>query len=328
MNYRGITTITGESGAGKTSLMLSCGVNPNQIVFVDDDVKSAAVVDQLAAEGVSFATYLNLATLPPDAGEDVAHEMFLESTGIGKDWNGKAPAGATVCVIDNYARLQSTFKPFLDKNIDRFNRVWSQKGDIRGSQMWIASQEYEKFILGCLKDRYEAVFISVHLKDQNINGVKTGNQVPELKKILLRVSNMTLWLLRGVSDGVPDALVLKRPQKYLFSKKAGLVPVNVLPLKIKHCDWETLNKYWERPVGASPSADEIPSKEELQLISGTISDRDKELILKTIDYQERLNEEKEATALQEAIDSLGDMPKLKKKVALKDLGFNVKLSDL
>ena len=56
----GLVHVTGEPDTGKTTFALSCGFQPSEIAFFDDDLKTQSIANQLKEAGTPLGYYANL----------------------------------------------------------------------------------------------------------------------------------------------------------------------------------------------------------------------------------------------------------------------------
>jgi len=261
----GLIHLTGEPDTGKTTFALTSGAAPSEIAFFDDDLKTQAIADALAADGTPFGAYYNLTKLSIGMREIDFHNLVIGLIdGLPKD-------KFKVLIFDTWSRFEATMQPVVAKNPTKFRETYSSMGSIKGAEQWKASFDYEASIFDKLMAIAPLVIIVTHLKDQTIGSVKTGAQIPDVKKPIIEKSRMRLWLRHNPNSAAPIGLVLKRLSKMTLNG-GGLRAVNVLPRKLNPCTWEKLLGYWNEPLDQrAPSADETPNEFELSILDGALT---------------------------------------------------------
>lgn len=276
---KGIIHVTGEHDAGKTTLAMSCGVQPKDMAFIDDDVKTGAIVDELKEQGHKFGIYRNLRAEGRGMTEIALHTHCL---GIIDDIESRAPFKAIVW--DTWSRFEETFHPWVDKHPGKFRETWSPMGAIKGAQRWISSFDYEAEVLDRLRGLADMVFVVTHLKKHRLGGKETGKMIPRCKRPMTEVSQLRIWLRHNPDGPEPIGLVLKRIAKRTVTDE-GIMPVSVLPRRIVPCTWAEITRYWNEPVGNRElEAHEIPSKYELSILDGTLTE-DQKMIFKLAEVE-------------------------------------------
>ncbi|MCE5207351.1 MAG: hypothetical protein LLG42_03465, partial [Chloroflexi bacterium] len=137
----GLIHVTGEPDTGKTTFALSCGFKPSEIAFLDDDLKTQSIADQLTAGGTPLGAYINLTKKSLDMREIEFHDLVMDE--IEKLGTGKFKA----LVFDTWTRFENTFHPVVQKDPMKFKQFYSPKGDIKGAEMWKASFDYEAIVI-------------------------------------------------------------------------------------------------------------------------------------------------------------------------------------
>lgn len=268
----GLVHVTGEPDTGKTTFALECGFAPEEICFFDDDLKTAALAEELKSAGRPFGAYYNLTKLSLGMRETQYHDMVMSLVEV-------LPAGKFKALIfDTWTRFESTFHPIVVKNPARFREFYSPMGTIKGAEQWKASFDYEAVVLDKLAAVAPLVIVITHLKDQSIGAVKTGAQIPDVKKPIIEKSRMRLWLRHNPDGAAPIGLVLKRLSKVTLNG-GGIKPVNVLPRKLKPCTWENILSYWEQPLGErAPNDAETPNAFEFSILDGALTEDQKDAL--------------------------------------------------
>ncbi len=268
----GIVHITGEPDTGKTTFALTTGASPAEIAFFDDDLKTQSIADALAAAGTPLGAYHNLTKMSLGMREIEFHNLVIKLI-------DELPRGQfKVLVFDTWSRFEATMQPVVAKNPTRFKEVYSTMGAIKGAEQWKASFDYETAIFDKLLAVAPLVIIVTHLKDQSIGAVKTGKEVPDVKKPVIEKSRLRLWLRHNPDGPAPIGLVLKRLSK-IGLNGGGLKAVNVLPRKLNPCTWAKLLEYWDAPLDErQPDPGEQPNAFELSILDGALTEDQKDAL--------------------------------------------------
>lgn len=270
MLIKGIIHITGEPDSGKTTAALECGAKPEDIWFLDSDVKGRATVQQLLDSGIRFGRYDDLVALRRGRRELEFHEACLRLL------DGVKPGAFQVIVWDTWSEFAKTCHDWVVAHPQQFRQNWAAMGQVKGAQQWLEARRYEAELLHRLAELAEAVVVVTHLKDHLLNGIRTGKKVPDSSIALERVATLRLWLRRNPSSPVPVALVLKRIDRKIVTPE-GIRTVAVLPPRLapapgERSIWDTIRRYWSNPVGDRPlRPEELPDEWEFSIISGTLT---------------------------------------------------------
>jgi len=269
----GVLHITGEHDTGKTTMALECGAQPSRICAFDDDMKGQATVDDLVQAGFDFGAYHDLTQV--DRGKTLLefHDACLDLI------NAIKPGQFDVIIWDTWTRFANTCRMVVKANPGRFRGAegWAASGRIKGAEMNKEGTLYEAQIIDQLTHLAPTVILVTHLKDQYLNNVNTGKEIPAHGRTLSRVSRMRVWLRQNPSGRpVPIALFLKRFDKKIVTED-GLRTVCVVPRKITPLDsersvWDAIWRYWENPVGdRPPTPEETPNEFELSILDGILT---------------------------------------------------------
>jgi len=154
---------------------------------------------------------------------------------------------------------------------------------VMGAQRWKDAYEYEASVISLLAQKAKCVFLITHLKDHNIEGVKTGKQIPDSSKTLNKVCNFRVWLKHNSQHSyLPTMLVLKRLSEVVVTKQ-GIKPINILPRRVQpYADeqslWDAILRYKADPfMGREPRPDEVPNRHELAILDGLLTPDQREI---------------------------------------------------
>lgn len=297
----GIVHVTGEPDTGKTTFALECGYSPEQIVFIDADVKGRVAVQQLMAAGVKFGQYYDMVTLTKGLKEIQIYETYM------KIFNSFVPGQYKAIVIDPFTQFESSIFPVVMKNPRNFRDNYSPMGVIKTSEMWQASFAHESEVLARLTECFEMVILTSHLKSYYVGNKRVdGKFVPDCKAIVTKQAFFRLWLRRNPESAVPVALVLKRlSRKGVVNGKIrtdNVLPPKLVPRSDEVSLWDVIERYWNSPFGnAKPGPKETPDEYELSILEGTLT-ADQRIALK-IALQET---EEDSIVIEAAKESIGD----------------------
>lgn len=296
---KGMVVAIANYGVGKTEFALGCGYQPKEIAFINDDVKTTGLEDQ-------FDKYVNLVEATGKMKVLDFHKYCLDLID-GLD-NYK-------CIIwDTWTQFQATFPAYVKTNPNEFRepKQYSPMGAMRVGEQYQDAYRYEGMILSYLKSKCDLLIITFHLKQHYENNVAVPDKYrPGHDKGIEKYADLRIWLTPNPDNQVPVGLVLKNISKRQVTK-SGIKVQQVLPLRIPTCNWETILKYWESPIGdREPAPDEKPSPFELSLIEGTLTPEDKrmyEVSIGLVKEQKVANEQKQTQAIREYLASLDGLP--------------------
>lgn len=311
--FEGLVVASGEDDSGKTTFCTECGPLPEQIAFINDDLKGKDIKAQIEAGSHKFGFYIDLIHETSGMLEIKFHEFCVKMIDAIPDDTYEA------IIWDTWSRFETTFHPYVLANQKKFRETWSAKGDIHGAQIWQSSFEYESLIIDKLLHKCKTLLLTTHLKDQNINGKKTGLQIPDNKKPLVQKAQMRIFLRHNPDSEKPIGLVLKRIARVEVNEEEGLHTIAILPRRINPCTWKKIRWYWHNPVADRKLEDsEKPNEYELALLDGTLT-ADMKMILKL----EPVFEEEEETPIV-STNPETDPDKITEVKQLKEHGKNLK----
>lgn len=272
--FSGIVNVCGESDVGKTTFALESGAMPDRILFIDDDVKGQAIANDMARAGTPFGKYVNLVDETNGMKETDFHKYCIDMI------NAIEPGKYDVIIWDTFSRFEKSFHPWVLTHQGQFRERWSPSGIIHGSEIWIAAQQYESQVLDMLQSKVPLVIITSHMKDENINGIKTGKRIPDCMKPVVIKSTLRI-MFRHSDNGspIPTGLVLKRIGKRIVTD-SGIETTSVLPRKVENLNWAKMRELWENPVGnRPPMPNEMPNEFEMSLLDSSILTSDQRLVM-------------------------------------------------
>lgn len=321
--FSGIVNVCGESDVGKTTFALESGAMPDRILFIDDDVKGQAIANDMARAGTPFGKYVNLVDETNGMKETDFHAYCIDMI------NKIEPGRYDVIIWDTFSRFEKSFHPWVLTHQGQFRERWSPSGVIHGSEIWIAAQQYESQVLDMLQSKVPLVIITSHMKDENVNGIRTGKRIPDCMKPVIIKSTLRI-MFRHSDNGspVPTGLVLKRIGKRTVTEN-GIQTISVLPRKVENLNWAKMRELWENPMGnRTPLPGEMPNEFEMSLLDSSVLTDDQRLVMQLSlrGANNDINDEEDGTALMKAdMQSMKDSGKSYAEIAE---AYNVSVKDV
>lgn len=269
----GLVHVMGEPDTGKTTFALTTGYPIDEVAFIDDDIKGQTIAQSITSQNKKFALYRNLVKESAGMRETEMHELGLR---IIEELEKRKPS---VVVWDTWTRFENTLQPCVARNPQAFRESYSPRGTIKGAEIWKASFDYETQLIDRLLNCAQMVILTTHLKEQSINEVRTGKEIPDAKKPLIQKSSFRIWLRHNPDSPAPIGLVLKRLSKVQVNADGEMEVVSVLPRRIAPGTWKNIKRYWDEPVGDRPlTNDEKPNEFELSILDGVLTADQKDVL--------------------------------------------------
>lgn len=272
--FSGIVNVCGESDVGKTTFALESGAMPDRILFIDDDVKGQAIANDMERAGTPFGKYVNLVDETSGMKETEFHQYCIDMI------NAIEPGRFDVIIWDTFTRFEKSFHPWVLTHQNQFRERWSPSGVIHGSEIWITAQQYEATVLDILQTKAPLVIVTSHMKDENLNGIRTGKRIPDCMKPVIIKSTLRI-MFRHSDNGspIPTGLVLKRIGKRSVTEN-GIETISVLPRKVPNLNWAKMREFWNNPVGNRPlQVEEMPNEFEMSLLDSSVLTDDQRLVM-------------------------------------------------
>lgn len=312
----GVIHGTGEHDVGKTTFALECGARPSRIAIIDDDGKCWATAEQVARDVEPFGLYIHLKKETKGMPQLKVFDRCME---IVSDLEAKKGEFDAI-IWDTWSRFASTMKAHVRKNPSKFREPqdWAAQGNIKGPQQWKEAQEMEAEIIARLNDIAPVVFLITHLKDQYAGSRKTGKQIPDASRTIVKVPRFRIWLRRNPSGSrVPIGLVLKRIDEKVFVEGEGLRTICVLPERLEPQEgdksvWDVIRRYIGDPVGNRELlSHEVPNEFERSLIEGTLTEDQKKawMLMLAAGAEDDINEMLVSDEVMDAAQYIADMRK-------------------
>lgn len=298
----GLYHLTGEPDSGKTTLALTCGIPLSEMLFLDNDIKTQRIADNLSKAKHGFGKYVNLPremrarnlTRPIDF-----FDMVMEI--LEKEKNQHR------CIIfDEWTRIEDGIRAKSMSLMSKISPLTENQIRAMTQVTWVYTHQYYAQILDTLMGYAPTVFIITHIREKYVNNKKTGIFETRGQRPLLEKANMRLWLRHNadpVDGGAPIGLVLKRISSFSVDEKGHYTPINVLPLRIKPCTWEKIDWYFEHPMGnRAPEKWEIPDEYEQSVLHGILTADQKHALELAIFESKRELEENTAVMQEIGLD--------------------------
>lgn len=322
-----IYCVTGPKGSGKSTAVARFP-RPSELhrmVIVDTEDSMSNILENNAKMGVEFGSYIRMY----DRLSKGARGSILESMAQGKlPWVDEAVKASALISFYQYfmdevssvlKKGDKDGKPFRFLGIDTIEpleagvRAYTEHN--RRKAGWSGQWAYGKPEVEGVRPILEGIFegisqlgieyiiIASHLKPvwegegdkvrKVINKVKVGGRIV----VWSRISSQMWWLMSGVGnpDGAPAALRLKARYGHEEIDKANdeWIGREMLPPRIPHFTWKDVRHYQEHGWNpASPQPGELPTKEEMRMMSEFLTDE--QLKLMVIGAQVNLLEKQQA----------------------------------
>lgn len=268
----GIIEVSGEHDTGKTSFALEA-YNPEETVFVDDDIKGTSTVQDLLETGVRFLQYIPLTEMYSGKLESQKYKIAM---GI----IDAIPKEAKCIIWDTWTATARTFFNHVYTNQSSFRTSWSPMGKMKSGELWQETALHEATVLNRMFDNRRLVIIVNHLKDHFVENVRTGKQIPASSRTFDRVCRARFWLRHNPVSPIPIALVLKRTdEKYLENGRLRtrcVLPRKITPMPGDKSLWDAIERYYANPIDQrAPLETETPDEYELSILDGELTEEQK-----------------------------------------------------
>lgn len=260
--WPGIFLWTGEHATGKTTACLECGADPENIIFIDADVKGNKTVKNMIKIGRPFGKYINLAEMINN--KDRLWQAYDSIWKILDD----IPPNIEVVVIDPETEIYQVFRDYVRQCPEEFDdkKAWTKS---RGSgfiffegKISRHAREAEQEFFNKLAQKVQAVHITAHLKNKYDGGAVIG-KIPAVTKMIDRIASMICWLQFNKDSTTPIMLFVKPygEKTYVASKgirTQNITPRKAIPLEGEESVWDILRRYQKEPAHNRPP---LPSEE-------------------------------------------------------------------
>jgi hypothetical protein len=282
------------------------GVRPEDIIFFDDDLKTRAVATSFSRKGTPFWAYHDLVTEFKESGRTKPIDFYRMVMARVDEYHteileGRKPQPKAV-IFDNWSRMETAIRAYSESIMSNISDLTPGQQKSMSQLTWTYTYEEYARVLGEIMKLAPMTFLTTHVKEKFMHpGVlESRGQRPIIEKSTFRV-----WLRHNPASPVPIGLVLKRIQR-MEATVNGIEPVNVLPRKITPCNWATIYRYFDDPIGdRKPAEHEMPNEFELSILDGALTPDQKNALRVYADQVQsekdaQLEEEKEAQDMAEA----------------------------
>lgn len=284
----GIIHVTGEPDTGKTTFAITVpGVQPGDIIFIDDDVKTRSVAKKFEQSGVKFGYYVDLKERcvkekimkPVEFFNLVDHTILPEA----ETAMAKAKSVPKVLVWDNWSpRMEEAIRAKFLTEIEKRTDLSFAQAKSMSMLTWTPNYEFYSQFLDRLLLIAPMVFVITHVKDKYLGMQKTGQLEARGQRPLVERPSFRVWIRHNADPadgGAPIGLVLKRISSYVVTTERGIQAVNVLPRRVKPLTWEKIAEYMHTPIGTRKlSVDENLTDFERSILDGELTPDQKDAI--------------------------------------------------
>jgi len=303
---RQLYVATGPFGVGKTTWAFEATLPADleKVYWIDPEGSANNIKDQLKEMGKQFGRYVDFSERFKDklpSGVDL-----LDAINKGNlPWADKQK-GAALVEFYEYV-LEDITKNLTPGKYQTFVFDPGEKLEA-GMAAWAAANPnvvgvrenagYGRFWSQGVYPLYESLFdaiwsrgvdliiLTFHLKTPWENGRPVMNKVVMSgKKILKPKSQLMVWLVNEPNNprGAPAGLVLKeRLGRLSIGDDGEWDTQRTIPRRIPECTWRQIRKYLRGDLPcdlANPAPGEVPSRDELEMISPLLTNKQMELML-------------------------------------------------
>ncbi len=262
---KGLVAVISNYGVGKTTFALECGYHPEDIVFINDDVKETGFEDD-------FQLYIDLVSISKK-------KKLLDLHNYCLDLISRLPK-TKVIIWDTWTNFQNTFSVYVKAHPNEFRNPneWSAMGKMKAGEIYQEAWRFEGAVLSELKQKCDMLILTFHLKQVYIENQPVPDRwKPGHDRAIEKYSDLRIWLTPNPDSQVPVGLVMKNVAKrHIVDNR--ITTDQILPKRLALANWEHVIKYWNNPIGDRKALEnERPNAFELSLIEGTLTPEDKRL---------------------------------------------------
>ncbi len=261
----GLAVLISDYGVGKTTFALSCGYQPGEITFINDDSKTPPSFGK-GDDNRGYKQYVDVLANTEEMNLLSFHSYcrsLIDNIVF-----------SPVIIWDTWTRFEKSFISVVKDDPGKFRspKQYSAQGKIKNAEMYQDAYVLEGQVIAKLKAKCHLLIITFHLKNSYLENVQVpGKQEPGHNKAISKYADLRLWLIANPSNQVPIGLVLKNLAKYDKGKN-GIEPVQVLPRRMPLCNWQSIQGYWNNPIGGrQPNEHEMPNQFELSMIENYLT---------------------------------------------------------
>lgn len=300
-NLRGIISISGEIGSGKTGMALGFpGVRPEEMVMFNFDVKEVNI------PGLRVYSFL---------GEQYGGTELDMATSVHKALKEIEGGNVKVLILDAFEHFSGSLFTWVDKYQAEMRAKWFGTGTWKNKQVLGHAKVYESALLENLQKHVQVIFVINHMDYFYENDVQSSRKVPKISKAVAKISLSQFVLVHNhrISHPAPAVLVTKQLPWRMYNEETGRIEsLNVLPERLDaRClpdwqersyisVWDMVEHYIENPVlNREPESYEIPDEEERGLLTDTMTPQEKEALRVATEHLKMVNHQKMIDAVRE-----------------------------
>lgn len=234
---------TGEYGSGKTVFGLTICPGPKTLVY--DNEGSSLSYRSLGFEHVDMSS--ELLKKHPSGFKAIDRWEWWRADILARGQSGKY----RVAVIDPASELEDGLADYVMRNLGKYDLTLDQAQKSKGL-FWGAVKREWKLTLDMLRNYFETIYLTVHLRSEFVGNKPSGKKEPKGKETLWELASLFLWFdKKGEKPPVPGANVEKsRLTKWVFNESNGeMEPVAILPDRLPVATPRAVRDYIGSPVG-------------------------------------------------------------------------------
>ena len=208
-------------------------------------------------------------------------------------------------VFDGFSRMESAIRDYSLSIMTKISPLTPGQIKKMTQLTWPYTYQIYDEVLDFMMSIAPLVFIVTHIRPQYVGNHKTGMLEPRGQRPLAEKASLRVWTRHNPDSPAPIGLVFKRIVSMRFVDGEGIVPVNVLPRRIKPCTWKKIKEYCKDPIGdRQPTPDEVPNEFELSILDGTLTEDQKDALkIARLAAEQDANEEKALEAMMTTDDT-------------------------
>ena len=109
--WKGLGVFTGEQDSGKSTVLLSTGALPSETIFIDWDLKTQPVADDMAAKDTPFGAFINVIEVIAKKDKKTPLDQWY----MINEWLDKTATRVTkpqVICFDNFTPFESAIRAY------------------------------------------------------------------------------------------------------------------------------------------------------------------------------------------------------------------------
>ncbi len=312
-HLRGIISISGEIGSGKTAMALGLpGVRPEEMVLFNFDVKEVNI------PGLKVHSFL---------GEQYGGTELDMATSVHKAFQEIEKGNTKVLILDAFEHFSGSLFTWVDKYQAQMRAKWFGTGTWKNKQVLGHAKIYESALLENLQKHVDVIFVINHMDYFYENDVQSTRKVPKISKAVDKISLAQFVLVHNhrVDHPAPAVLVTKPLPWRMYNEETGRVEsLNVLPRRLDvRClpdwkersyisVWDMVEHYIQNPVLNREALDyEILDEEERGFLIDTMTPQEREQLKVATEHMKMQKHKAMIEAVREYCLAFPDVPAIK-----------------